>query len=487
MNNKVTILSAYKLIFVVFVISLIFIFKNLILGINLPFNISILFLGLCIYIPILFFIKTTTFIFSPKIILPLWFSLMYYISSIPIYSSNDPRSFFSTLLFDPLDENNILLFYILGLGILLYYFGYSLIDNILKFKYKEFGSVNIGVLLKYKKYFILLYVFSITFRLIGYYMGFLGSLSALDDSGSKLNIPFISIFYFISNSWLIYYFYFATLSFESKKSHTIFIVFIAFELFFMIISGHRRNLIVLLFSYLLAFYLNKGYIPIIKFLKYFVPIIIFVLPFLTIYGYLLPSLENYELSSLLNLVSNSFDLIKGVSFGEMIEDLFFKPLLESFNYFSNVGIAYSEFTVQGEYWGPVGPKNLVDKIVPSSIIDSGFDEREYYQLYADKAMSYSIDYSNLTFTAQSEQMLSFGIFGVLLGMLSQGLIAGLLFRLFNSYRTPFILRLIYLGLLYKFTINFCSGLLVSDLVFPFRLLIYAVIVHIVVKILTNKK
>ena len=104
-------------------------------------------------------------------------------------------------------------------------------------------------------------------------------------------------------------------------------------------------------------------------------------------------------------------------------------------------------------------------------------------MFSEKALSYSVKYSNLTFTAQSGQMLSFGVYGVLIGMFFQGVISNLLFRKFNSVKTPFFLRIIYLGLLFKFTVNFNSSFLVSDLLFGFRLLIYAIIVYTLYKIL----
>ena len=247
----------------------------------------------------------------------------------------------------------------------------------------------------------------------------------------------------------------------------------------MLLGGNRRELIILLFLYFLAFYLVKSYLPIAKNLRYLIPLLIFVLPFITIYGYLLPSLENYDISSLIGLVSQTFNKITSLDFSVMFFDFFLNPILESFNYFSNVGIAYTEFTQKGIYWGAVGLENLVNKLVPSFIYSSSFDERIYFQLFSEKAMSYNIEYSNLTFTAQSEQMLGFGIYGILVGMFLQGVSLSLLFRKFNSIKTPFFLRVVYLGLLYKFTINFNSGLLVSDLILAFRLLFYAIIIHII--------
>lgn len=487
-NNISTGKAFFKTVLVLFIICNFFIVKNLLLGLHFDFNVSVFFLGLSIFIPLLINIrKKHFFLFEPKNIIPLWFSFMYYISSIPIYSILDSRNYFNTLLFDPLNRDNIIVYYALSVGILLFNFGYNLVNILLNKKYPMSRTINLPKIIGFKNVFIKLYVFSISFRFFGYIFGFLGSLSAIHGSGNSLNIPFLPVFYFFANSWIIYFFYFAALSFFSKKTRIYFLFFLFFEFFFMLISGHRRNLVIMFFSYTLAFYLVKNYLPIFRYVKSFGPIIIFVLPFITIYGYLLPSLDNYELSSLVNLVSKSFFLLKETSFSTMIFDFFLNPLLESFGYFSNIGIAYTEFSLKGEFWGPVGPQNLLDKIIPRSISSSTFNEREYYQIFAQKAMSYNIDYSNLTFTAQSEQMLSFGIPGVLLGMLSQGMISCYLFRRFNSIKTPFVLRVIFLGLLYKFTINFCSGLLVSDLVFPFRLLFYSVFIYSIYRMIFLKK
>lgn len=474
----------FKLILGLFIICNLFLLKNILFGLHEEFNFAILFLGCCIFFPLLLNIKKKDFfLFDPKNILPLWFSLMYYITSIPIYSVVNPSEFFSTLIFNPLNKDNLTVYYILSFGILLFYFGYNITNVILKQRNKINFGMNVKNILKYKVVFLNFYLFSIFFRFIGYYMGFMGSLSALNGNSNIPNVPFISIFYFVANSWIIYFFYFSCLSFYSKKNKNLFIILLCFELLFMLLGGNRRELIILLFLYFLAFYLVKSYLPIVKNLKYLIPLLIFVLPFITIYGYLLPYLENYDISSLIGLVSQTFNKITSLDFYVMFLDFFLNPILESFNYFSNVGIAYTEFTQKGIYWGPVGLVNLANKLIPSFIYSTSFDERIYFQLFSEKAMSYRIEYSNLTFTAQTEQMLGFGIYGILVGMFLQGVTSSFLFRKFNSIKTPFFLRVVYLGLLYKFTINFNSGLLVSDLILAFRLLFYAFIIHVIYRML----
>ena len=480
-NNTTTSKSFFNVMLAVFVLCNVFLLKNILIGLHESFNIAVMVLGFSIYIPLLINIKKKTFfLFDPKNILPIWFSLMYYISSIPIYSVYNPTEFYTTMLFNPLNEDNIVVYYTLSFGILLFYFGYGITNIFLKKNVINY-NIDLNRIIRFRGIVFKFYSFSIIFRCIGYFMGFLGSISSTGGGTSLPSIPFISIFFFIANSWSIYLFYFACASFTTKKNKNTFLMFLFFELSFMMLSGHRRNLIVMFFIYSLAFYMVKKYLPITKNLRYVIPILIFVLPFITIYGYLLPSLSSYNLQSLLGLVSVTFNKLTSISFATMFLDYFLYPILQSFNYFSTVGIAYTEFTQKGVSWGAVGPQNLISKLVPSFIFPSSFDERGYYQMFSAKAMSYNVDYSNLTFTAQSEQMLSFGLKGVLMGMFSQGVISSFLFKKFNSFNTPFFLRIVYLGLLFKFTINFCSGLLVSDLILGFRLLFYAIIIFIVYK------
>jgi len=486
-NNKATSKSFYKVVLTIFIICNFFLIKNIINGLHEKFNIAIIVFGFSIFIPLFINIrKKNFFLFEPKNIIPLWFSGMYYISSIPIYSVKYPREFFRTLLFNPLDKDNITIFYILSLGILLFYIGYGLVSILLSKRRKINYSISLTEIIKYKTTIFRIYLFSVSFRVFGYLSGFMGSLSASNGANNNLpNIPFISVFFFIANSWVIYFFYYASISFSSKKNRNIFLFFLFFEFIFMLLSGHRRYLVVILFLYALAFYIVNNYLPIGKTLKYVIPFLIFVFPFITIYGYLLPTLDNYGFISLLDLLSSTLSRLTSISFLDILNDYLLGPILESFNYFSNVGIAYTEFTQKGIAWGAVGPENLLNKLIPSFIYPSSFDERVYYQIFSETAMSYRVDYSNLTFTAQSEQMLSFGITGVLFGMFLQGVVSSFLFRIFNSVKTPFFLRLVYLGLLFKFSINFCSGLLVSDLVLAFRLLFYAIIVYFFYKIFTR--
>ena len=486
-NNKATSKSFYKVILTIFITCNFFLIKNIIKGLHEEFNLAIIVLGFSIFIPLFINIrKKNFFLFDPKNIIPLWFSGMYYISSIPIYSVKYPREFFNTILFNPMNKSNLTVFYILSLGILLFYMGYGLVSILLSKRRKINYSISLSEAIKYKTTILRIYLFSILFRAYGYLSGFMGSLSASNDANNNLpNIPLISIFFFVANSWVIYFFYFASLSFSSKKNRNIFYFFLFFEFIFMLLSGHRRYLLVIFFSYALAFYMINSYLPLSKALKYVIPFLIFVFPFITIYGYMLPTLDNYGFISLLDLLSSTLIRLTSISFFDIFNDYLLGPILESFNYFSNVGIAYTEFTLKGIAWGAVGLENLLNKLVPSFIYSSSFDERVYYQIFSETAMSYRVEYSNLTFTAQSEQMLSFGITGVLLGMFLQGIVSSFLFRMFNSVKTPFFLRLVYLALLFKFSINFCSSLLVSDLVHAFRLLFYAIIVYFSYKIFTR--
>ena len=132
-NNITTSKSFFKAILGLFVVCNIFLFKNIIKGLHVDFNLALFILGFSIFIPLLINIKKRNFfLFDPKNIIPLWFSSMYYVSSIPIYSILKPNIFFSTLVFNPLDKDNLIVYYCLSFGILLFYFGYNLTNIFLK-------------------------------------------------------------------------------------------------------------------------------------------------------------------------------------------------------------------------------------------------------------------------------------------------------------------------------------------------------------------
>jgi hypothetical protein len=482
-NNR----SFFKLMLIAFAVSIFFLFKNLLFGLHESFNTALIFLGCCIFIPLLIKVKKKNFfLFDPSIIIPLWFGLMYYFTSIPLYSFDKPTNYFASVLFSPLNKDNVVVIYTLSFGILLFYLGYGLVNKIILNKgFKMNRSINVQSFLGFKKYFLVLYLFSILFRFYGYSTGFMGSLTNM-NSVKLPSIPFISVLFFITNSWVVYFFFFSALSHSSKKNRNTFLIFLFLEVFFMLVSGDRRNLIILFFTYFVSFYMIHKYVPIIKIIKIGVPFVVVVLPIITVFGFLLPTIDNFQLTTVLGLFEAVFHRLGGLTFSEITDDFVINPLIQSFGYLSNVGIAYSQFTLQGIEWGAVGVENLLSKLIPSVIYPSSFNERVYYEMFASKAITYNVEYSFLTFTAQSEQMLSFGIVGVLGGMFLQGVIACTLFRMFNSINTPVILRIIFLGLLFRFTINFLSGLLVSDLVTGFRILFYACIFYVFYKMLISK-
>jgi hypothetical protein len=477
----------YKLLLIAFVVSNFFLLKNLIMGVHEVFNTALFFLGCCIFIPLLVKVKKKDFfLFDPSILIPFWFGLIYYFTSIPIYSVDIPSDYFGSILFNPLNKDNVVVIYTLSLGILLFYLGFGLINKVILNKgFKINRDISLQSFLGFKKFFLILYLFSILFRFYGYSAGFMGSLTIM--SNAKLpSIPFISVFFFLSNSWVVYFFFFSALSHSSKNNRNIFFIFLFLEVLFMLISGDRRNLIILFFTYFVSFYIFHKYVPIIKIIKFGLPFVIIVLPIITVFGYLLPTVDNFRIATVLGLLEAVFDRLGGLSFTEITDDFLINPIIESFGYLSNVGIAYSRFTLEGIEWGAVGVENLLSKLIPSVIYPSSFNERVYYEMFASKAISYNLDYSFLTFTAQSEQMLSYGLVGVLVGMFLQGVVSCALFRMFNSINTPVILRIVYLGLLFKFTISFTSGLLVSDLVTGFRILFYACILYIFYKMIISK-
>jgi hypothetical protein len=209
-------------------------------------------------------------------------------------------------------------------------------------------------------------------------------------------------------------------------------------------------------------------------------------PIVTIFGY---SLNNYgaiKIDEFSILISDTFLFFSSLSITEILEKYIYFPILE-LNMFSTLSIAYTEFALKDIQWGLVGIEHLLSDLMPSFLFDREFSPRYYYQIYADQALRYHVDYSFLTFTFQQEMILGFGLHAVLIGMFFQGILINLIFYKFNNYNSPVFFRIIYIGLFYRFSFGFNSGLLTSDMTTPLRVIIYACIFYAVINTLKIRK
>jgi hypothetical protein len=225
--------------------------------INTQFNIALFFLNFCIFLPLLIKAKKENFyLFEPIYLFAFFFAFSFLLTTIPLYNANFMEKN-SSLYFDPLNPGNIIVLYSLSAGILCFYIGYFCIEVLYKKKsFQKHNNISLYKIEKFIKIFCILYTISISFRLYGYYRGFLGSLSAA--SNIDVSLPLKSIWYFISNMWPIYYGYFALLSFKNTKKTTyLFLFILGMELFFMLISGDRRNILILIATYFFCFYLMR--------------------------------------------------------------------------------------------------------------------------------------------------------------------------------------------------------------------------------------
>lgn len=471
-----------KIINTFFLLHLAVICRSLFLGRNVSINVALLLLLIISFFLIYADILSRKFsVFRPGFLFKLWFTLFYCTSSIWIYSKRNFDGILTNINIDLGSSNVVISIILLICSYLLFAIG----ERIPRFFIREssltlrmpFGSlVRRGVLL--------LYVFSVLFRLTALSSGNLGSLSAASGSVSGFfALPGVSILYFISNLYFLYYFYLLYDFTYFKRSTSLLKLLFVVELLLMLYSGDRRNLIQLLFmhGFMLDSFggnLRKGQ------LTWFVVGILVFIPVSTYLGYEMMIQEHYTIQSLLTGVVARMQSVGLGVYGDLADSI----LISSFGYLWYVVISYEGFYLSGDMIGSfTGLKSLFYQILPGFIPGvEREDVRQYFDIFADKAFTYDIDYSPLTFTMQQQLLFEGGILALFVGSFVLGITMSSLWVIFTANRTPRLLKFIYLGLLYKLSVGFMSGLFVADLVFGIRILVYGLVFWLISRLFLNR-
>ena len=459
MTNKIVltriIISVYSLTSIYIILQLFF---N---KANVNINLSLLLLTSATFIPLLMKIrsKNNVEIFEPIYGYTFIFYMFYILGSLIVYNT----SVFDTSR-KPLNvynESQICPILIsLSAGISLFHLGYFL--NSYNTKKTEITLRN--DIFKFNPIISFLYLISISFRIYGYSTGQLGSLAAI--SGASINIPFASIFYFISNIWFVYFAYYSACHFYYKKFSLFFYFALLFEIVIVLISGDRRY-IVEIFLIAFGFYYDKTkYIP---WKKVFIVLVLFLFvfwPIVTVYGQLLEATNDF------GAAVNQFDLVLSLlqttSITELLDNIL-NSTVSSLFFLSDCQTAYVNFDLEGTNWGPVGLQNLLNNLVPSSFI-SRLDVRQYYDIFAVYSLGRSVDYSWLTFMSAPEAIISFGLFFMPLVFFVRGYFSSSIFK--YLYTKNSFSKVMYYALFFTLIYSFHCGLLTSELVTPLRVYIY---------------
>jgi hypothetical protein len=254
----------------------------------------------------------------------------------------------------------------------------------------------------------------------------------------------------------------------------------------MLISGDRRNMLIFFVVYFFCFYLIKHTLPWKKIFTGFILTLLVIFPIITIYGYGLNNVGTVNFDEFYTLLANSTSLFSSLSLTDIWNGFILDPIKE-LNQFVPLGISYTEYAAKDINWGLVGFENLLSNIFPSFMSDRAFDARNYYQLFADQAMYRKVEYSPLTFTFQQEMILGFGLPALVIGMFVQGIAINFIFHKFNNINSPILFRIVYIGLFYRFSYGFNSGLLTSDMITPIRVLVYVSVIYLFYKFVFYRK
>ncbi len=440
-------------------------------------------------IPLLFLISRKNFnLFEPVYLYVYFFALGYIFTT--YYIINDVNlDVFHSLNYEITDSSTVIVMYILTIGISCFYIGYLLSDML--HKNKKFTFLNLNKVDPYTKHFkVIAFLYSITllFRVYGYATGFLGSTAASSDVQLP-NIPMISVFYFLSNNWYLFFAYFALLSFLSKKYLKIFLIVSLFEFSFTLLSGNRRDIVVMAMVYLAAYwYVNRVF----PWKKIIIPaiIILFVfLPISTVYGYYLANNlhTNLSVGDTISYLSNGFAYFISSTDKKSILDFVIFPIVQSYNLLSNTCIAYTQFYMHHIEFGPIGIHSFLGSLLPSFLNpDKQAYARHFFNLYGQVALNYKVDYSNLTITFPTEMIMSYGISGVYIGMFVMGYFMNLFYKYLNAKNTPLFFRIFYIGNIAFFSYGLNGNWLGGDMMLTYRLLIYCVLFYALYKILLFK-
>lgn len=450
------------------------------------FGLSLLVAHNIIFFPLYFFILHESFNpFAPLFLFVLFFFILYVATSALIFNSHDFNAF-GGLNYSIFERNNPKYLYQLAVSILFFYSGYyfSVIlffKNTFSFKYLNRNNI----LLKFRsiKIIIFLYIFSILFRAIGYYLGFMGSTIKNDDN--LPSIPFISLFFFISNLWYLYIGFIMYYLFQNKIKYKYVLVILVLELIFVVLSGDRRMILNLFFSTLFPFLFLGFKFP----TKYvFVISILFLLvylPITTAYGKVFANNPNLKLDfqTLIQVFQYTFENAD-ISVSSSLKTSY-NAILESFNGLYNYHIGYINYLDKDISLGPVGIQNILVKMIPGVFnLDKNSFGRNIENTFGDHAFLYKVDYSYLNIYFPTEMIISFGFLGLFLGMFILGFIMFYIFKsLFYSNNIMFLI--LYLGLFPYFSFYLNGSFVGGDFIFALRVLIYVFLINVVYKILRN--
>lgn len=442
---------------------------------NIKFNYALIILLFSIFVPLLLLIKRRNFdMFEPIYLFGYFFSLLYLFTSIYIYNYSS-TTLFTSLRFDPLDDVNFYLILYLSFSIIMLYLGYYISSRI--HKNRKTGRLNSTKLTSFNKYMFPLYILSISFRIYGYVEGFMGSTVG-QTNVTLPSIPFISILIFISNIWFIYFGFYSLLSFSSKKYMRLFLLFLIIEIFFVVISGNRRDILKILIIYLASMWYTKGVFPWKKLAKWGAVVLIVFLPITTIYGYLLSYNigKNLNLNDILVILKNSSNILFKGGNDFSFFDLIFFPIIQSYNGLYNVSIAFTEFYQKNLMFGAIGLTNFTKMILPTFLApDKHYYAREFINLYGHYAMTYTSNYSPLTILFPTEMLMSFGIISLFIGMFLLGFFMNSIYKIFNSHNSPLIYRTFYISSIPYFSYGLNSSWLLGDIITPLRLIFYLIL------------
>lgn len=130
---------------------------------------------------------------------------------------------------------------------------------------------------------VLLYSFSILFRIFLFSQGWKGSVTT--EGAIEAPVGAFSAFVYIANIWVLYYGAFALLAVRSERLAKLFwFVLTPLEFVMLFASGDRRDLLVLILVNLVIYWYKNKNLPIKKLLILGIPVLGIFLPISTLYG-----------------------------------------------------------------------------------------------------------------------------------------------------------------------------------------------------------
>lgn len=456
-----------RITLVLYVITSVILAWNLVYGASnvTSINLALLLLTNTTFIPLLIKIRSKDKfeIYEPIYGYIYIFFIIYLFSSVIAYNTSIIDFSRKTLnIYDSRQMCSIIIS--LSVSILLFHLGYYLNSITGKRKIKIEKSIKNDIF-NYNNIILPLYFISIAFRIYGYSSGKLGSLVAISDS--SINIPFATVFFFISNIWFVYFAYYSACHFLYKKYSTIFYFAILFETIIVLVSGDRRYIIEVFLIAFAFYYERNKYISWKKIGILFSIFVFIVWPIVTLYGFMLETTNNFD--SAFGQFGSVIDILQTLSFSDIFDNYILSSIVNSMFFLPDCQTAYVFFDEAGVNWGPVGLLNLLNNLVPSSFI-SRIDVRQYYDIFAVYSLGRSVDYSWLTFMATSEAIICYGLYFMPVAFFIRGIVSSSIYK--KLYYEGSFSKVFYYSLFFSLIYSFHCGLLTSELVTPLRVYIY---------------